>query len=81
MKKIQEIKNDQEAEILLSKNLSGLDFLQFKPVSFEYKPKTKQVSLRISEGLLQAVKKKADDEGISYQRYIRKAVEQSLFSS
>ena len=50
----------------------------FTPVQFEFLPKTKQVNLRFPEKLLMAVQKKAKQEGIPYQKYIRKAVEESL---
>jgi len=41
-------------------------------------PKTRQVNLRFSEALLNAVRQRAREEGISYQRYIRQAVERAL---
>lgn len=77
-KKIPEFKADREAEKFLEQDLSDLDFSSFKPAHFEYKPKNKQVNLRMSEELLSAIKVKASQNGISYQRYIRLAIEQSL---
>jgi predicted DNA binding CopG/RHH family protein len=41
-------------------------------------PKDKKVNLRFPEPLLEAVKQRAKKEGISYQKYIRRAVEESL---
>jgi predicted DNA binding CopG/RHH family protein len=80
MKKIlPKIKTDEEAEALLEQDLS--DYLHkdnFKPVSFEFKPKDKTVSLRVSEELLEKVKTVSNREGIPYQRYIRRAIERSL---
>jgi len=78
MKKLPKITSDQEAEQLVEGDLSDLDFTQFKSVQFEFQPKNKQVNLRMSEPLLQAIKKKSSDLGISYQRYIRQALEKSL---
>ena len=77
-KKIPEIMTDKQAEKIIENDLSDLDFSQFRPVQFEYKPKNRQVNLRMSEELLAAVKIKAENEGMSYQRYIRQAVENSL---
>ena len=45
---------------------------------FEFLPKTKKVNLRVPEALLEAVRQQAKQEGISYQKYIRRAVEKSL---
>jgi len=78
MRKLHKITSDQEAERLMETDLSDLDFSQLKSVQFEFQPKNKQVNLRMSESLLQAIKKKSSDLGISYQRYIRQALERSL---
>lgn len=72
-------KTDQEAERFLARDLTHyLDLKNFTPVTFELLPKTRQVNLRFSEPLLSAVRERADEEGISYQKYIRRAVEGSL---
>jgi predicted DNA binding CopG/RHH family protein len=80
MKKIlPKMTTDEEIENLLEQDLT--DYLHegnFKPVSFEFKPKDKTVNLRVSEELLEKVKTVARKEGISYQKYIRRAVEKSL---
>ncbi|MCC5602905.1 CopG family antitoxin [Nostoc favosum] len=71
--------SDQEAEKLLDEDLS--DYIHadnFKPVNFEFQPKDKNVNIRLSEKMLEAVKTVAKKEGIPYQRYIRKAIERSL---
>ena len=44
----------------------------------ELKPKRKTVNLRISEELLDAVRADAKRAGVSYQRYIRQALEQAV---
>ena len=80
-KKIQKIKSDKDAERFLNQDLTEfIELENFKKISFEFLPKTKQVNLRFPELLLSAVRRKAKKEGISYQRYIRKAVEESLTS-
>jgi predicted DNA binding CopG/RHH family protein len=78
-KRLPEIQSDQDAEALLKQDLSGyLSADNFTRVSFEFLPKTKKVNMRFPESLLAAVQKKAQQEGISYQKYIRRAVEKSL---
>ena len=77
-RKVPELKTDEEAEAFLEQDLSDLDFSQFKPVRFEFKPKQKSLNLRISEELLDAVRKNAKRQGIPYQRYIRQALERAV---
>ena len=45
------------------------------PFPYELRPKEKSVNLRISEGLLDAVRQRAKQQGIPYQRFIRRALE------
>ena len=78
-KKVPGFKTDQEAEQFLDRDLTDyLNLKQFTPVTFELLPKTRQVNLRFSEPLLNAVRQRAAQEGISYQKFIRRAVEGSL---
>jgi predicted DNA binding CopG/RHH family protein len=77
-KKVPAFKTDKEAEEFLEQDLSNLDFSQFKPMQFEFKPKQKSLNLRISDELLDAVRKNAKREGIPYQRYIRQALERAV---
>ena len=78
-KKVPRFKTDQEAEQFLDKDLTEyLNLENFTPVTFELLPKTKQINLRFSAPLLAAVRKKAKQEGISYQKFVRRAVEESL---
>jgi len=79
MKKIPKLKSDTEAEKFLEQDLTDyIDLKNFKQVSFEFLPKTKKVNIRFPEQLLDAVREKARHEGMSYQKYIRRAVEESL---
>jgi predicted DNA binding CopG/RHH family protein len=77
-RKVPKLKTDEEAEAFLEQDLSDLDFSQFKPMQFEFRPKQKTVNLRISEELLNAVRAKARRQGIPYQRYIRQALERAV---
>jgi len=77
-RKVPAFKTDKEAEAFLEQDLSDLDFSQFKPMRFEFMPKDKSLNLRISEDLLDAVRKNAKREGIPYQRYIRRALERAV---
>ncbi len=78
-KKVPRLRTDQEAKQFLKRDLTEyLNLKQFTPVTFELLPKTKQVNLRFSEPLLNAVRQRATQEGISYQKFIRRAVEGSL---
>ena len=43
--------------------------------------KDKSINLRISERLLDAVRKEADSQGVPYQRFIRQAIVRALGAS
>jgi predicted DNA binding CopG/RHH family protein len=77
-RKVPRFKTDEEAEAFLEQDLSDLDFSQFKPMHFEFRPKQKSLNLRISEELLNAIRAHAKREGIPYQRYIRQALERAV---
>lgn len=73
------LKNDQDAEKFLeSADLSDYDFSAMVPVPFEFAPKDKQINIRLPQGLYDAVRQEANKHGISYQKYIRKTLEDSL---
>ena len=78
-KKVPRFENDREAEQFLDQDLTDyLNLEDFTPVTFELLPKTRQVNLRFSAPLLAAVREQAKREGISYQKFVRRAVEDSL---
>ncbi len=81
LRKVPIFKNDGEAEAFLEQDLSDLDFSQFKPMHFEIRPKEKSINLRISDGLLEAVRENAKREGVPYQRFIRLALERAVTPS
>ena len=78
MKHVPKLKTDAEAEAFLDKDLSGLDFSQFKPARFEFQAKDAQINMRLPSKLLAAVKASAKSSGIPYQRFIRETLEQAV---
>jgi predicted DNA binding CopG/RHH family protein len=77
-KRVPVFSSDEEAEAFLEQDLSELDFSQFKPVRFEFAPKTERVNMRLPAPLLEGVKARAAQAGMPYQRYIRLALEEAL---
>jgi predicted DNA binding CopG/RHH family protein len=78
-KKFPVLKTDEEAEAFLEQDLTDyISAENFAPYRYEFRPKVKSVNLRISEGLLDAVRTSARQEGIPYQRYIRQALETAV---
>jgi predicted DNA binding CopG/RHH family protein len=81
-KKFPVLKTDEEAEAFLEQDLTDYlhagNFKSAQWMRFEFKPKQKSLNLRISEELLDAVRKNAKREGIPYQRYIRQALERAV---
>lgn len=81
-KKVPKFKSDKEAEQFLEQDLTDyIDPRKAQQVTFEFLPKTEKVNLRFPPELLMEVRKKAARQGMSYQKYIRKAVEESLITS
>jgi predicted DNA binding CopG/RHH family protein len=73
--------SDEEFEAFFEGDLSPYmeDMLQnAQRITFEFAPKDKQVNLRFPALLLETVKATAKAQGMSYQRYIRKVIEESL---
>jgi predicted DNA binding CopG/RHH family protein len=78
-KRLPNLKSDRAMARFLESDLSQyLDADNLFPATFEFAPKAKVVNLRMSEGLLSAVKNASRKRGIPYQRYIREALEQIL---
>lgn len=70
---------DEEAEdFVANADLTDYDLSGFRPVRFEFLEKGANVSMRLPQGLLDAVKAAAVREGMPYQRYIRRVLEQAL---
>jgi predicted DNA binding CopG/RHH family protein len=69
---------DEEAEAFLDQDLSSLDFTAFQPLTWEAEPKTARVNMRLPESLMRALKARAAERGIPYQRLIREAIERAV---
>ena len=78
MKKVPHLTTDAEAEDFLDQDLSDLDFTQFRKINWEARPKTARINMRLPEGLMEALKAKAAQQGIPYQRLIREAIEREV---
>jgi predicted DNA binding CopG/RHH family protein len=77
-RKVPVMTTDEEAEAFLDRDLSGLDYSAFKPLDWEAQPKTARVNMRLPESLMAAVKARATERGIPYQRLIREAIERAV---
>jgi predicted DNA binding CopG/RHH family protein len=71
--------SDSDAERFIDEaDLSQFDLTAFNPHSFEFAPKSKQVNMRFPEALLEAVKARAAERGMTYQGFIRQTLEAAL---
>ncbi len=78
-KKIPTFKTDREAERFVdTADLSDYDLSGARPVRFEFEKKSARVNMRLPPPLLEAVKARAKQRGIPYQRFIREALEQAV---
>ena len=78
-KPLPQLTSDDAAErFVTDADLTQFDLTAFKPHSFEFAPKSKQVNMRFPEALLDAVKAKAAAQGMTYQRFIRQVLESAL---
>ena len=77
-RKVPKLRTDKAAEEFLDRDLSGLDFSQFKPVKFEFEKKEARLNMRLPEAMMSALKESAKSRGIPYQRFIRETLEQAL---
>jgi predicted DNA binding CopG/RHH family protein len=79
-RKVPRLRTDAEAEAFLARDLSDLDFAQFKTVRFEFEFERKdgQINMRVPKPLLNAVKDRARARGIPYTRFIREILERAI---
>ena len=78
-KRLPKMKSDRAVKKILKEDLS--DYItreNFTLTSFEFAPKDKNITLRVSNDLLNAVQSAAKRRGINYQKLIREAIEQFL---
>jgi predicted DNA binding CopG/RHH family protein len=79
LKKLPVLRSDRKAErFVATADLTEYDLSAMVPYRFEFKPKTERVNMRLSKDLLDSVKARAAKVGMSYQRYIRQALEQAV---
>ncbi len=79
LKPLPVLMSDEEAEHFLeTADLTEYDLSQFKPMHFELQPKSERVNMRLPKTLLDAARARAKEEGIPYQRFIRRALEMAL---
>ncbi len=78
MKTVPVLSTDDEAEAFLAKDLSTLDFTQFRQINWEAEPKTARINMRLPQKLMDALKARAAKRNVPYQRLIREALEQAL---
>lgn len=70
---------DEEAERFVeTADLSEYDFSAFRPMHFEFEPKTAQINMRVPQALLDALKERAKRRGIPYTRFIRELMEREV---
>jgi predicted DNA binding CopG/RHH family protein len=77
-KTVPHLKTDKQAQAFLARDLSKLDFSQFKTVRFEFEKKDNQINMRVPKQLLEEVKARARARGIPYTRFIRETLEQAM---
>ncbi len=78
-KKIPTFKTDREAERFIdTADLSDYDLSGARPVRFEFEKKDARVNMRLPKPLLDALKERAKQRGIPYQRFIREALERAV---
>jgi predicted DNA binding CopG/RHH family protein len=79
LKKLPVLRRDRKAErFVATADLTEYDLSAMVPYRFEFKPKTERVNMRLSKDLLDSVKTRAAQAGMSYQRYIRQALERAV---
>jgi predicted DNA binding CopG/RHH family protein len=78
-KAIPTFRTDKEAEdFVATADLTEYELSGGQMMRFEMKRKDKSVNLRLPAQLLEAVRRRARDAGIPYQRFIRMALERAV---
>jgi predicted DNA binding CopG/RHH family protein len=78
-KQLPKLTTNEAAENFIDKAaLTEYDLSSMKSVRFEFQPKGRSITMRLSEPLLEAIKEEADRSGIPYQRFIRQALENAV---
>jgi len=78
-KQVPAFRSDEDAAHFVdTADLSEYDLSGGTPVQFEFQRKDTQINMRVPERLLTAVKERAKQRGIPYQRFIREALERAV---
>ncbi|WP_338635805.1 CopG family antitoxin [Spirobacillus cienkowskii] len=78
-KKLPKLTTDKEAEEFIDQDLSEyMDNDDFKLTTFEFAPKNKSITIRISDPLLNCIQSFAKEEKVSYQKIVRQALEEYI---
>jgi predicted DNA binding CopG/RHH family protein len=78
-RKLPRFKSDKEAEEFVDQaDLTEYDLSGMRPIRFEFQPKTERVNMRLPRQLLDAVQASAAKEGVPYQRFIRRVLEDAV---
>jgi predicted DNA binding CopG/RHH family protein len=78
-KALPDLPTDEAAERFVAEaDLTAFDLSGFRPVRFEFEKKEARVNMRLPSALLDAIKSRAAERGIPYQRLIREALEKEL---
>jgi predicted DNA binding CopG/RHH family protein len=73
------LRTDAEAEAFIdTADLTDYDLSGFKPMRFEFAKKAAQLNMRIPQELLDAIKTKAQAQGMPFTRYVRMLMEQDV---
>ena len=73
------LNSDKQAEkFIANSDLTEYELDAMKPHHFEFEPKSHPISLRLPENLYLILQKKAKEEGIKTQRFIRRALEKAV---
>lgn len=80
-KKIPHFESDEQAETFVANaDLTQYDLTGARLVHFEFDKKAAQINMRVPQGLLDAVKARAEARGIPYTRFIREILEKAVAS-
>lgn len=79
LKTIPDFASDEEAELFVeSADLTEFDLSDMTPMHFDFADDRKDVHVRLPASLLDAIKSKAKERGVTSARIIRDALEQAL---
>ena len=73
--------DEDAARFVDTADLSKYDLSGGMLVQFEFQRKDTQINMRVPEQLLAALKERAKQRGIPYQRFIREALERAVAPS